>query len=416
MRTRKRLFGGVVAIAAGTLLVAACSSGSSASGSGASTSGSSSGASASASGAKTVTIGLSSILSGPYAVYGEVGQGIQAYLDAANASGGINGYKFKVEIKDNQYQPTQSVQITRSFASDGALAIFELGTPASQAAITLGNQLAIPLITTANGDLFAPPPSKYVFATDPQFSRMGVFEAQFILQNLHTKQFAFAYENDDLGTPAENVVPKYVADQGGKVLTSVPVDATATDFSSEAIRLKNSGATVVQAFIGTAAFAGLQKAAAAIGYHPTWVTFFTQDNEAYVQLVGASLANGVYADNFLDTSGTEWSTYKAAMEKYYPSLVNAQFAQLGWSQAAILGDGIDKATQGGAPLTAASLTTALDSLTHVPAGFLPSITFTDANHAAGSEDAMFLYSGAAVKQVTNYAVLPPLPAGVSPLS
>lgn len=404
MLGKRQLLGGAAALAAGTLALAACSS----SGSGSSTS-------AGAAQGKSVTIGLSSILSGPYAVYGEVGQGIEAYLDTVNASGGVNGYKFNVQVKDNQYQSTQAVAITRSFANAGALAIFELGTPATQAALSLGNQLRIPLIAAANGDLFTPSPTQYAYTTDPQFSKMGLFQAQFIMQNLHTKQFALAYENDDTGTPVGNVVPAYVKDNGGKLLADLPIDADATDFSVPASKLKASGAKVVEAYMGTAAFVGLQKAAAAIGYHPTWTTFFTQLDPAYPALVG-SLANGVYADSFLNVTGPEVGAFQKAMTKYYPKLTNSELAELGWSQGAILVQGIKKATTGGAALTTSSLTQALSSLSGVPAGFIPAIGFDTQTHAAASKDAMFIWSGSTPKQVTPYQDLPSLPAGTTPLS
>jgi branched-chain amino acid transport system substrate-binding protein len=405
MRRRRRFLGSAAVLAASALVLTACGS-SGSSGSGTSTA---------ASQGKAVTIGLSSILSGPYAVYGEVGQGIQGYLDMVNASGGVNGHTFNVLVKDNGYQSTQAIAITRGFVTDGALAVFELGTPATQAALTLGNEMKVPLIAAANGDLFAPPTTQYAFTVDSQFSRQALYQAQFIMQNLHTKQWAFAYQDDDTGTPAANVVPTYVKDQGGKLLTDISVSPTATDFSDQAAELKSSGAKVVQAFLGTATFIGLQKAAAAIGYHPTWVTFFTQADPAYPAAVG-SLANGVYVDSFLDITGSEVAAFQTAMTKYYPKLVNSWLAELGWSQAAILIQGIKKATKGGAALTTSSLTQALSSLAGVPAGFIPSIGFNAQTHAASSEDSMFIWDGSTLKQVTPYADMPNIPAGTSPLS
>ena len=406
MRRRKRFLGSAAVLAASALVLTACgSSGSSGSGTSA----------AVASQGKAVTIGLSSILSGPYAVYGEVGQGIQGYLDMINASGGVNGHTFNVLVKDNAYQSTQAIAITRGFVGDGALAVFELGTPATQAALTLADQLKVPLIAAANGDLFAPPTTQYAFTVDSQFSKQGLYQAQFIMQNLHVKQWAFAYQDDDTGTPAQNVVPAYVKDQGGKLLTDISVSPTATDFSDQAAELKGSGAKVVQAYLGTATFIGLQKAAAAIGYHPTWVTFFTQADPAYPAAVG-SLANGVYVDSFLDTAGPEVSAFQTAMKKYYPKLVDSWLAELGWSQAAILIQGVTKATAGGAALTTSSLTQALGSLSGVQAGFIPSIGFDAQTHAASSEDSMFVWDGSTLKQVTPYQDMPSIPAGTSPLS
>jgi branched-chain amino acid transport system substrate-binding protein len=387
MKSGFRLVGVAVSVAA-LLGTAACGSGGDSGGSD----------------GKTLTFGLSTILSGPYAAYGEVGQGVEAYFKQINAAGGVNGYKLKLDSKDNAYQANQSVAINRQFTAAGHLGIFELGTPATQAALR-SKSSDVPLLCAANGDLFTPPEVSSAYTVDPEFSRIGLFEADFIMENLKQNKYAFAYENDDLGTPALKVVPGYVKDKGGELLAEVPIDAAATDFSSAAARLKSSGATIVQALVGTAAFAGLQKAADAIGYHPKWVTFFTQMNAAYPGLVG-DLAEGVYADNFLLNSGAGFDKFSASMKKYYPKVGTSQFAQLGWSLAAFTVDGLKIASDGGKKPTRSSLVKALDTLENHPSGLLPSVTFNDESHVAGTQSAMFQYVDGAPKQVTKFEDLP----------
>jgi branched-chain amino acid transport system substrate-binding protein len=374
--------------------ITGCGSSSSSSGSGSDT------------GGKTLTIGFSSVLSGPASVYSEVTQGAQAYFKLRNDQGGVNGYKFKFKEKDNAYSTAQSVAVARELANSNVFEILVAGTPPVQAVKPIAAQLGVPIMAAANGDFFVPP-IKNFFGENPRYSRLPLFDAQFILQHLHETQFALAYQNDDVGTPASKVVPQYLEAHGGKILTSVPVDAGTTDFSALASRLKRSGATVVEAFLGTSPFAGLQKAAAAIGYHPTWVTLFTQLTPGYTDLVG-KLADGVYVNEFLNADGPELATFKAGMTKYAPKLTASFLAEQGWTMAAITAKGIEQATQGDAKLTKDSYLAALNSFSGVPAGLLPSVTYGPQSHAAATKAAMYKYTGTSAKAVMKYEDIPSL--------
>src|SRR4051812_45316057 len=87
------------------LLLGACGGGSGSSGSG------SSGGTTTGITDKKVMIGLNSVLSGPQAVYQNIGLGAEAYLKAAEP---INGYTFDFQQKDNALSAAQSASVSRA--------------------------------------------------------------------------------------------------------------------------------------------------------------------------------------------------------------------------------------------------------------------------------------------------------------
>src|SRR3546814_814526 len=50
-------------------------------------------------------------------------EGFQLYIDSVNASGGINGHKIEVMIRDVQIDPARSASSAQELAGEGALAI-----------------------------------------------------------------------------------------------------------------------------------------------------------------------------------------------------------------------------------------------------------------------------------------------------
>jgi ABC-type branched-subunit amino acid transport system substrate-binding protein len=339
-----------------------------------------------------------------------VSRGAKAYFKTVNAHGGVNGYRFQFDLKDNAYKPAQSVSVTRQLANSGAFEVIEAGTPPVQAVAAVSDQLQLPIFGTANGDIVTPGSKyKYMFGINAQYSRLAKHDAQFIMNRLHTKRFALVYQSGAFDKSAKQVVPTYVRNQGGTLLVAVPVEASATDFTATAARLKRSGAKVVQALVGTSGFAGLQKAADAIGYHPTWVTIFTQMTPSYSKLVGP-LSDGVYADDFLLNGGKAQKEFASGIEQYYPDLKTDQLAQQGWSAGALTVDAIKRATKNGGELTTKSYLKALEGFDGKRVGLIASVKFGPKSHAAPRQVAMYRYDGSTPKAVTDYETLPTVPS------
>lgn len=356
---------------------------------------------------KTVTIGLNLPFSGDRAIFGQMASGVKAYVKHVNATGGINGYKLTTEQGDNQYDSARAASVARQQARTAFLSI-TIGTVALRGIQPIADQLRLPVFAGADGSLFTPP-KEYLFGQPPPYASVARADVDFAVDHLKASSFGFVYENDDLGQPAKEAVPAYAKKKGAKVLTSLGIDPTATDFSSYAARLKASGAKVVVSWADPVSMPGLQKAAAAIGYHPTWVTFFDKLSPSYTDLAG-KLAQGVYVSSFVlpfSAPGAEGDLYRQTMKANFPKDEFSTFALQGWNFAAIAARAIKDATAGGKQLTRQSFLTAMNALPAGRVGMIGSVTYNKQQHYGATALAMFQFGAeGSIKQVTDFAPLP----------
>jgi branched-chain amino acid transport system substrate-binding protein len=358
-----------------------------------------------------IKIGVSATLSGPASVAAPMLDGARAYFETVNDKGGINGRKVEVIHGDNRYDPAQSARVARDLANKGAAAIISLGTPVFVGMEPLAEQLKIPMIVGASGDLVTPPKSNYLFGLHPEYTREALGHAEFIMEDLGITEFALAYQNDDAGKPASEVMPQYAKEHGGRLTASIPVAPDTQDFSPIVYKLKQSGAKAVSVFAVAEVVTGIQKAANAIGYRPKWITLFSSFSKEYLELAGEH-AEGTYvtAETYPLTSDSEpVRLYTRTMRELHPDAVESTFAQNGWTMAAIVTEGIRKATGGGKEFDAAAVADEL-SMRGVPAGLFPSITYTAETHAGATQMAWYQVRNGEFVRVRGFEELPQAPA------
>lgn len=358
---------------------------------------------------KTITIGISSNQSGPAATSGlGLKCAVEAYLEDANDNGGINGYKFKILSRDQQYDPSRTAAITREFVTDGIFLMLTDGTATMKAALPIIEPKGIPIFATADGAIFTPPEYDRMFGINPDYGREAAGGARFIIDELKEKKVAIAYLNSEAGEPAAKEFPAYIESHGGEVVASEAIASTATDYTAQAQKLKQSGAPVVYSFLLDTGLAALQKASKAIGYSPTWVSWFPAYTPSYLDLAGG-LADGTYISQFAtplsDTSDEGVAKYLEVMEKSCPDYVTAQSAQSASTFAAGIIAGVEKATEGGKELTREAFVAALEGAEQAYA-VTPSVTWNDETHAGATKAAMYQIQDGKLVPKTKYETLP----------
>jgi branched-chain amino acid transport system substrate-binding protein len=327
--------------------------------------------------------------------------GIIAEVDAVNAAGGINGYTFKVDVQDNGYSDAQAISVARGFAQEKATAMITV--PPTKGLETVLKQIQIPVLASSAGD-FSPATVNY-FGMIPDLASVARHDVAFIVQTLKLNSLSLVYEDDDAGQPAASVMPAYASSLGAKVLAEEPADLTTTDFSPIANRLKSANAPVVDIAAGPTIVAGVQKAAAAIGYNPKWVVLFVCNSPAYLSLAG-SLANGAYVGNFnVPTTDPAWAQFLTDIATKYPADKTNTFAQQGWTDAKVILTAIQNATAGGTKLTNASLLQAMNNLTASSIGLIPNIAVTPAQHVIPRTYDMLQIEGSTFNPVTSFTPL-----------
>src|ERR1700691_1153821 len=118
--------------------------------------GSSSGGGSSAPGVTptSITFGTHQPLTGPAAPgYSEIAPASQAFFDYVNAHGGVFGRKIHLIIKDDAYNPTETVNVVHQLVlQDNVFGIFEgLGTPTHTKVVAFLNASKVPDLFVASG-------------------------------------------------------------------------------------------------------------------------------------------------------------------------------------------------------------------------------------------------------------------------
>ena len=373
------------ALAAGTavaFLLSACSSGA-----GAATAGETG-----ISSGKVVTIGLNSVMSGPQATYQNIGHATEAYLKDVNDHGGINGYTFAFQEKDNALSSSQSASVTRDLSTN-SFALVSGGTAPVKGMLTVTKQLQTPAFGAANGFYFTPPPDPYAYGQNPNYSALAEYDIAFLVKNLGLKKIAYLYQNDDVGTPASKIVDDYAKSLGAEIVAKVPIPTTATDFSAFAAQLARSGADGVD-FVGAPPqLAAVQNAAAAVSYNPKWIGLWSLQDASFTKAIPQAYLANTYSDAWMvplnSTGNAEVDKYKTVMGKYYPDVVNSSLSEQGWIFGGIIAQAVKDATDGGQKLTKDSFLKALQTKFTGQQVGLMNVKYDDKTHAAASTAAVF---------------------------
>ena len=185
-------------IAAGALLISACSSSSTTpSASSSSPSSSTAPLTASAPGITptSILIGSHQPLTGPAAPgYSEIAPASAAYFDYVNAHGGVYGRKIVYKYLDDGYNPTNTTTVVHQLVlQDNVFALFDgLGTPTHLAVVNFLNSEKVPDLFVASGcDCWNEPTTEpWTFGWQLDYIREGKILGQYIAQHFAGKRSA----------------------------------------------------------------------------------------------------------------------------------------------------------------------------------------------------------------------------------
>jgi ABC-type branched-subunit amino acid transport system substrate-binding protein len=284
MRLRgTKSLGYVGVVLAVALAVAACgSSKSSTSASAAAGSSSSSSSSGGSNGGSTapgvtatsITFGTHQPLTGPAAPgYSEIGTASQAFFNYVNAHGGVYGRSIHLVIKDDAYNPTNTVNVVHQLVlQSNVFGIFEgLGTPTHTKVVGFLNASRIPDIFVASGcpcwDNGSSQP--YTFGWQPNYTIEGKILGQYIKQKFPGQKVGVLYQDDDFGQGGlagiEDELP------ASDIVSKQPYQPTTTDLAPQVTAIASSKAKLMVDFTIPAFTAIAQLTAFKIGYKPQLV-------------------------------------------------------------------------------------------------------------------------------------------------
>jgi len=222
----------------------------------------------------TITIGSHQPLTGPAAPgYSEIAPASKAYFSYVNANGGVNGRKINYVYKDDVYNPTNTVSVTKQLVlQNKVFAIFNgLGTPTHTKVLDYLNSSKVPDLFVASGcacwdDGSAHP---WTFGWQTNYKIEGKILGQYIKQHFAGKKVAVFYQGDDFGKDGLAGVKQEVP--ASQIVETQAYEPGNTNVGPQISAIQKSGAEVMVDFTVPAYTALGQLATFKLGYKPQLV-------------------------------------------------------------------------------------------------------------------------------------------------
>ncbi len=379
-RTTTRWAGTVTAVVLTAGLLASCSSSSSSS-STTTTAGTSTSTSSGSPPASTITVGAISTLTGSIAAdFNAFSPGMQAYFQAANAAGGINGHKFSFSQNlDDGSNPSQFTQLTHTLLDQDH--VFAVGVSTFFFSPALYAQSGTPTFGYNVSGNWNGPSNLFAAGGSVQDYNAGAPAVAWLLKQTNSKAVAFISYGSAITSSynACNADANNLTKAGIKVSYTDLSAGLGGDYTPAVQKMQQTGTDFVVSCMQSSDNITLARALQQYGLkvHQLWLNGYDQSLLSQY----SSLMQGVYINvngNVPFQVTTTFpgvypgmTAYLAAMQKYQPNFVTSDQALQGWESAALLAAGIQKA---GANVTQANVIAQINSLTNFTAGGLSATT------------------------------------------
>jgi branched-chain amino acid transport system substrate-binding protein len=292
--------------------------------------------------AKSVTIGGTFPLSGPASLYATIPVAMKAYFSYVNArrgpdgKRGVYGRQIIWKYVDDQYNPSQSVQLTRGLVEqDNVFAVVaSLGTAVNTAIRPYLNEKKVPhMLVSTGATTWGADWKQYQWTTgwQPSYQFEGRLYGQKIARNSPNAKIGVVYQNDDYGADLLKGLRDGLGAKASNIVAAEPFEVTATSLGAQITKLKASGATVFVIIATPGPTVLAYATATALRWSPAVVytnavsatdTFLTLARDRYG---AADLVNKTFTTQYAkDPANPKWDDdagmklYKQVMAKYYP--------------------------------------------------------------------------------------------------
>ena len=198
--------------------------------------------------ADAITIGQSASLTGPMSELGvEMKAGADAYFNAVNEAGGVNGRKIMLLSLDDAGAPERTKANTLKLINEEKVfALFGYtGAYSINPILTLVEKNKVPLFAPASGDLATREPvSRYVFNIRASY----IEETEKIVEQLTRRgltKIALFYQNDAYGRAGLAGLERALRQRKSNILIFGSTDRNSTNVASSAQTIAKSGAQAV---------------------------------------------------------------------------------------------------------------------------------------------------------------------------
>lgn len=338
---------------------------------------------------KEIRIGQWGPQTGPAAPWGAVARGSKLAFDIVNEEGGIAGRKIKYFIRDDQYNPSQTVAGVRELVERHGIFAFVggVGTVPGQSVQGYLLENKIIWISPCSGaPSFYKPFNPYLWVMWPTYENDASIIAKFAIEKKKFKKIAMFYQNDDYGLIALDSVKYRLSKSKMELVAAIPVEPIERDLSSQVQKLKASGAEAVIGFVSPTQAAIALRTGASVGFKTQWMHSY---NLSDYELMN-KITDGLWAKEGVITSAFTQAPYADnALTKKYTEAVKRLAPTERWGIFYMAGVVVAEPMiyvlkKVGKNLSTAAVKNELDKMTDFQ-GVGPKVTWRPNNHMAAKE-------------------------------
>ena len=335
--------------------------------------------------ANSIKVGHIGIYSGPVGSFGDdLSYAGRAKLQEINDTGGVNGRKLDVLVRDDAWDGTKGMNAMRDLVEREKVfaicCIMSVNT--SDPATPYLDEKKVPHI---GADGWGEPQYKgqWTFPVSASAVTEAHMLAKWQAQNQQAKRVAILYINNPTGRAYVKAYDEVIHKFGGEVVFSQPAtfdDPGTTTFIAQA---RTQNIDTISTYLDPGIFTRMVREAAAQNYKPK--NAFSGAAGLYFQVTPnftgpngeGTIAATHWETNDQDTPGLR--AYKATVEKYYPKIDHSTWTKAGFVGATIFGN-ILKGL--GLEVTRQRVKDAADKLTDFDSGLGPHLSWSPTHHRA----------------------------------
>lgn len=331
---------------------------------------------------KEIRIGQWGPQTGPAAPWGSVARGSRLLFNMVNEKGGIHGRQIRYFIRDDQYNPSQTMAAVRDLVDrQGVFAVVGgVGTAPGLAVQEYLRQNQIIWTGVCSGaKVFHDNP--WLWNIWPAYFDEGSLLAKHAVENMGFTKVALFYQNDDWGLDNLDGVRARLKKNNLELLAAIPVEPVERDLSSQIARLQASGAEAVIGIMAPTQAAIALRTSVSVGFKPQWLFTYNLCDFALMNHITEGLwaREGVITGAFTDQPFSDeplMTSYREAAARLAPEERWGVFFMAGIVVAEPLVYALE---QVGRDLSREAVRDALNSITDFQ-GIGPVITWREGNH------------------------------------
>ncbi len=313
---------------------------------------------------KEVLIGAGLDLTGAVANWGvNIKAGMESVFNRVNEAGGVHGRKIKLIAYDHVYQPPKAVTNAKRLVERDKVFVMmgHLGTPTTKAIKEYLEEKQVPDIFPSTAASMWVTSGKWHVGDLATYADQTWMIIDYLVKERKIRKIASFYQDDEYGLDGHLAGKARLKQHDLAYTIEVDYKRADIDFSSQAAKLKESGAEAVILQAVYREPPRLAEQCHAIGYYPLFIGPSPIVVDKTIELGGKHVDGmmGVEVYPLPTEPGPFLDLYRADMKKYFPNLALDTTNLYGYQKAALFVEAMQRACRN---LTRASVLKAIESI------------------------------------------------------